>query len=160
MSDNAFKFLLDMYNFIWRTGDFPSLWSEAIVLPIPKPGKDHLQVTNYRPISLTSCICKVMEKMVNARLMYYLESGNFLTPVQYGFRKVRSTSDALLSLESNICEAFAKFRHQVTVFFDLEKAYDTAWRHGILMNLLILIFAVTSLFLLNNFYLIVFYGLA
>ena len=135
MSDNAFTFLLNLYNFIWRTGDFPSTWSEAVVLPIPKPGKDHLQVSNYRPISLTSCICKLMEKMVNARLMFYLERGNFLTPVQYGFRKVRSTTDALLSLESNVCEAFAKNHHQITVFFDLEKAYDTAWCHGILMSL-------------------------
>ena len=135
MSDNAFNFLLGLYNFIWQTGDFPSSWSAAVVLPIPKPGKDHLRVNNYRPISLTSCVCKVMEKMVNARLMWYLETNNLLTPVQYGFRKMRSTSDALLSLESHICEAFAKNHHQVTVFFDLEKAYDTAWCHGILLTL-------------------------
>ena len=95
MSDTAFTFLLDLFNFIWRSGDFPSSWSVAVVIPIPKPGKDRLHRTNYRPISLTSCICKLMEKMVNARLIYYLERGNFLTPVQYGFRKIRSTSDAL-----------------------------------------------------------------
>lgn len=135
MPDNAFNFLLAIYNLIWRTGDFPSSWSVAVVLPIPKPGKDHFQATNYRPISLTSCICKVLEKMVNVRLMWYLESGNFLTPVQYGFRKLRSTTDALLSLESSICRAFANSHHQVTVFFDLEKAYDTTWCHGILISL-------------------------
>ena len=135
MSDTAFNFLLKLYNFIWQSGDFPSTWCVAVVLPIPKPGKDLLQVNNYRPISLTSCVCKVMEKMVNARLVWYLEANNALTPVQYGFRKLRSTSDALLSLESNICEAFAKNHHQVTVFFDLEKAYDTTWRHGVLLSL-------------------------
>ena len=81
MSDIAFHFLLGLYNFIWRIGDFLSSWSVTVVLPIPKPGKDHLQATNYHPISLTSCICKVLEKMVNMRLMWYLESGNFLTPV-------------------------------------------------------------------------------
>ena len=135
MSDNAFTFLLNLYNLIWRTGVFPSSWAVAVVLPIPKPGKDHLQATNYRPISLTSCICKVLEKMVNVRLMWYLESRSLLSPVQYGFRKVRSTTDALLSLESSVCEAFASNHHQVTVFFDLEKAYDTAWCHGILLSL-------------------------
>ena len=77
-----------------------------------KPGKDHLQATNYRPISLNSCICKVLEKMVNMR---YLESGNFLTPVQYGFRKMRSTIDALLSLDSSICAAFANHYLHVSV---------------------------------------------
>ena len=135
LSDRAFTFLLELYNSVWRTGNFPTSWSIAVVLPFPKPGKDHLQATNYRPISLTSCICKVLEKMVNVRLMWYLESGNYLTPVQFGFRKLRSTSDALLSLESSICRAFAKDHHQVTVFFDLEKAYDTTWCHGILRSL-------------------------
>lgn len=135
MADSAFTFLLGLYNSIWRTGDFPSSWSVAVTLPLLKPGKDPYQATSYRPISLTSCICKLMEKMVNARLMWYLESRNLLSPVQYGFRKVRSTTDALLSLESSVCEAFANNHHQVTVFFDLEKAYDTAWRHGILLNL-------------------------
>ena len=135
MTDIVFNFLLGLYNFIWRTGDFPSAWSVAVVLPIPKPGKDHLHATNYRPISLNTYICKVLEKMVNVRLMWYLESGNFLTPVQYGFRKGRLTIDALLSLDSPICTAFAKNHHHITVFFDLEKAYDTAWCHGILLSL-------------------------
>ena len=117
MSDAAFTFLLHLYNLIFSTGDFPSTWSVAVVIPIPKPGKDHLQVTNYRPISLTSCLCKVLEKMANVRLVWYLERGNHLTPVQYGFRKERSTTDALLSLESSICGAFASRHHQVTVFF-------------------------------------------
>ena len=96
MSDTAFTFLLDLYNFIWRTGDFPSSWGVAVVLPIPKPGKDHLQPTNYLPISLTSCVCKVLDNMVNDRLVLYLESVNFLTPVQYGFRKARSTTSSLV----------------------------------------------------------------
>ena len=102
---------------IWSTGDLPSIWRVAVCLPIPKPGKDHLQATNYRPISLTSCLCKVLEKMVNVRLMWFLEDGRLLSPVQYGFRKLRSTTDALMSLESSVCEAFAKDHHQVTVFF-------------------------------------------
>lgn len=135
LSDNALTFLLGLFNLIWRTGDFPDSWRVAVVLPIPKPGKDHLYPTNYRPISLTSCICKVLERMVNDRLVWYLESNSLLSPVQYGFRKARSTIDALLSLEASVCEAFAKDHHQVTVFFDLEKAYDTAWCHGILRSL-------------------------
>ena len=135
MSIESLTFLLALYNRIWCSGEFPASWGVAVVLPIPKPGKDHLLATNYRPISLTSCLCKVLEKMVNGRLMWYLEKGNHLSPGQYGFRQMRSTSDALLSLESSICEAFATNQHQVTVFFDLEKAYDTTWRHGILQSL-------------------------
>ena len=71
MSDGACSFLLEVFNLIWSTGDFPFSWGVAIVLPIPKPGKDHQLATNFRPISLTSCICKLLEKMVNVRLMWY-----------------------------------------------------------------------------------------
>lgn len=76
-----------------------------------------------------------MEKMVNVRLMWYLESGNFLTPVQYGFRKIRSTSDALISLQSSNYWELDSDNHQVRAFFGLEKAYGTSWCHGLLLSL-------------------------
>ena len=47
---------------------FPALWRVAIVLPLPKPGKDALVWLNYKPIALTSCLCKLQEKMVNGWL--------------------------------------------------------------------------------------------
>lgn len=81
LSDCVVVYLLALYKLISRISDFPSTRSVAVVLPIPKAGKDHLQATYYLPISLTSCICKVTEKMVNERLMWYLKSRNFLTPV-------------------------------------------------------------------------------
>ena len=76
-----------------------------------------------------------MEKMVNARLVWFLEHKGILSPSQCGFRKVHSTSDALICLEASICEAFASNHRHLTVFFDLEKAYDTTWRYGILRKL-------------------------
>ena len=104
----------------------------AIILAFVKPGKDKFLAASYRPIALTSCLCKLMEKMVNARLVWYLEKKGILSPIQCGFRRMHSTTDVLVRLESSICEAFASKEHHVTVFFYLEKAYDTAWRHGIL----------------------------
>lgn len=73
-----------------------------------------------------------MEKMVNARTVWVLEQHNILSPAQCGFRKMCSTIDILIHLESSICESFASKQHHVTIFFDLEKAYDTTWRYGIL----------------------------
>ena len=52
-------------------------WRFATVIPIPKPGKDHAEPTNYRPIALTNCLCKTMERMINKRLIWYLESTIF-----------------------------------------------------------------------------------
>ncbi|KAG8183377.1 hypothetical protein JTE90_008279 [Oedothorax gibbosus] len=53
----------------------------AIVIPIAKPGKDPHDAGNYRPIALTSCLCKLMERMVNARLVYCLEEQRCLISV-------------------------------------------------------------------------------
>ena len=73
LPDNSLAVLLNMFNNIWMSGSFPATWQQAIVIPIPKPGKDHSDPNNYRPIALTSCICKTMERMVNNRLVFYLE---------------------------------------------------------------------------------------
>ena len=60
--------------------------------------------SNYRPIALTSCICKIMERMINNRLVWYLERNNFITAVHSGFRKQCSTTDHLVRLETFIRE--------------------------------------------------------
>ena len=55
------------------------------MIPIPKPGKGPTNPTNYHPIALTNFICKTMERMINHRRIWYLESHNLLTNVQCGF---------------------------------------------------------------------------
>ena len=87
------------------------------MVPIAKADKDPKNPTNYRPIALTSCLCKTMERMVNARLMWCLESEGHLSDVQCGFRKNRSTVDHLVRFESFVKEAFIKKEHVVAIFF-------------------------------------------
>ena len=135
LPDNALKTLLNILNDIWITGKFPKDWSKATIIPIPKPNKDHTEATNYRPIALTSCLCKTMERMINDRLVWFLESNQLITKYQAGFRKNNCTNDHLIRLESFIRDAFVKKEHVVAVFFDLEKAYDTTWKHGIMKDL-------------------------
>ena len=76
-----------------------------------------------------------IERMINKRLVWYLESNNLITKFQSGFRAERSTNDNFVRLETFIRDAFIKREHVVAVFFDLEKAYDTTWRYGILKDL-------------------------
>ena len=73
--------------------------------------------------------------MINKRLVWYLESNDLISPIQSGFRSERSTNDHLIRLETFIRDAFVNREHVVSVFFDLEKAYDTTWRYGILKDL-------------------------
>ncbi|GBO10302.1 putative RNA-directed DNA polymerase from transposon BS [Araneus ventricosus] len=131
-SQNA---LLHFYNRIWQEQYFPTLWQQAIIIPLLKPGKDPKNPSNYRPIALTCCLCKLLERMINRRLVHYLEANKYLHPFQSGFRKGRSTIDNLLALETDIRLSFLQRKHLVAIFFDIEKAYDRTWRYGILKDL-------------------------
>ena len=135
LPEPSLKVLLKIFNVLWETGTFPEIWRKAIVIPIPKPGKDGSDPSNYRPIALTSCICKTMERMINNRLVWFLEKYNLLSKFQCGFRHGRTTVDHLVRLESFVRNALLRREHLVAVFFDIEKAYDTTWKHGILRDL-------------------------
>ena len=130
------KALLSIYNRIFAENVFPVQWKTAAVIPIPKANKDNSIPTNYRPISLTSCLCKLMEKMINLRLSWFLEKEKCFSRVQSGFRQGRSTTDCLVQLSNDIQEAIINKKHTIVVYFDIMKAYDTAWKRGILKRLL------------------------
>jgi potassium voltage-gated channel Eag-related subfamily H protein 8 len=127
LSSYSLSNLLFLYNRIWRERAFPASWRIATVIPILKPGKDPTNPLSYRPIALTNCLCKLLEKMINARLMFYLETNNCLSKLQSGFRRGRCTIDNIIDLEIRIRNAFAKRNHLVSIFFDIEKAYDRTW---------------------------------
>jgi len=105
---DALLILLNILNNIWASGKFPTSWCTSTVIPVPKPSKDTSDPSNYRPIALTSCICKVMECMINSRLVWYLERNKLISPLHCGFCKQRSTTDYLVQLESFVREAFAQ----------------------------------------------------
>jgi len=122
MPEQSLEVLLDIYNEIWNSGDFPSQWREASIIPIPKAGKNLSDPGNSRPKALTSCICKTFERMVNIRLVWYI------TADQSGFRKGRSTTNQQIKLETIIREGFIKRQDTVGIVSDLEKAYDITWK--------------------------------
>ena len=135
LPQQALEHLLTIFNRFWSTSYYPPKWCESCIIPIPKPGKDHTNPTNYRPIALTSCLGKLMEKIINKRLIEYLENNKLLSPFQCGFRKNRATADHLIRLDTFIKKAFADNKVTIGVFFDLAKAYDTTWRYGILRDI-------------------------
>ena len=135
LPEDTLNILKEILNNIWISGDFPPQWRAATVIPIPKPNKDHTNPLSYRPIALTSCLCKVLERMINTRFIWYLEKYGILDKSQCGFRKHRSTMDHLVSLERYVQDAFARKQQAVGLFFDLEKAYETTWQYGIIRDL-------------------------
>lgn len=114
--------VLDMFNMSFRNGRLPTEWKTAIIIPLPKSDG------NYRPISLTSCLCKMMERIVLRRLLYKL--GDKFSSNLYGFRKGRATSDCFvhcLANASSTCQAYV----------DLKGAFDKANKEVILEELVL-----------------------
>ena len=122
-------------NDIWEIGDLPSIWKLADVILIPKPSKDHSEPSNYRSIVLTSCVCKTIERMINAHLVWFLESNGLLSNVQCGFCQGRSTLDHLIRFVTIIRNAFCQKGTCHVYLFRPKKAYDTTWKYGILKHL-------------------------
>ena len=126
-ADNATKLLLYIYNKVYIEHLFPDKWSRAILLSFLKSNKNLRLVNSYCSIALTSCLCKILEKVINLQVMYFLERHNFSSKFQIGFRKMWSTVDALAKIETDILNAFKNRKQLVAIFFIL-KMHTT--KHG------------------------------
>lgn len=113
------RILLDLYNDIFNTKTFPEIWKSYLIVFIPKGKSDKV-----RPISLASCVLKLMERMINERLQWWFESDELLAKSQYGFRKGKSCIDNLSILTSDIQQNFYKKDPVTAVFLDIKGAYD------------------------------------
>lgn len=111
--------VLDTFNRLLQAGLFPESWREFLVFFIPKsiPGK-------FRPISLASCLLKLFERLIHARLLQWLESNSILAPSQFGFRKSKSCQDNLAILTTKIYNGFAKQQYTSCIFVDVSSAFD------------------------------------
>ena len=103
-------FLLDTFNALWSGHVFPDAWKEAVIIPIRKGGKDGKDPRDYRPIALTSCMGKLLERMVVQRLSWHLERHQLLNNCQCGFRRGRSTIDHIVRLETDIRASYYGFQ--------------------------------------------------
>ena len=90
--------LLKLYNKSWTEGKLPTAWKLATINPILKKGKKAGEPKSYRPISLTSSIGKLCEKILNSRLYWWLESSGLISQCQAGFRSKSRTEDQLFRL--------------------------------------------------------------
>ena len=95
------EYMHTLFNRILRQGDFPKTWGEAIISPLFKKGSP-CDKKNYRGISLLSCIGKTLTKILNNRLMAWVESMGILDDGQCAYRCHRSTNDNIFILYAMI----------------------------------------------------------
>ena len=117
--------LTTLFNRSIELGQIPDEWKAAIITPVFKGGrKDRTAPTNYRPIALTSCVARVLEKIVNKQLLQYLRNKSLLFQHQSGFLPKHSTVTQLCFLLHQWRTALDNGEHIQTAFLDLSKAYD------------------------------------
>ncbi|GFU96931.1 probable RNA-directed DNA polymerase from transposon X-element [Trichonephila clavipes] len=107
-----------------------------MVIPILKPEKDSALPSNYRPISLLSCLSKVYEFVLLQRLNQHCTASNFIIPQQCGFRPKCSTVHQLFRVTELIHSGFAKHEATGILFLDIGKAFDKIWHDGLLIKLI------------------------
>uniref|UniRef100_A0A8R1IFI3 Reverse transcriptase domain-containing protein n=1 Tax=Caenorhabditis japonica TaxID=281687 RepID=A0A8R1IFI3_CAEJA len=105
-------------------GIVPTVWKSAIVKPLYKKGS-RCDPKNYRPISLTSSVCKVLEKIVRCEVTKHLNVNRLVIDRQYGFRSNRGTVSQLLSYQSALIGICMKKLVTHSVYVDFKKAFDT-----------------------------------
>ena len=105
-------------------GVVPMAWKEANVCPIFKSGKKS-DPNNYRPISLTSIIVKILEHIIFSCVMKHLTKNNLLNDAQHGFLPGRSCESQLILLNHELQKSLEDHYHSDLVFLDFSKAFDT-----------------------------------
>jgi hypothetical protein len=110
----------------------PVDWKFANITPIPKGGKKD-QADNYRPISLTSAICKIFETLIAMYIRYNLEKCNWFTQAQHGFRGGHSCESQLTGFIQEISDLVDNHGEVDAILLDFSKAFDKV-SHGILVQ--------------------------
>ena len=102
----------------------PSDWKQANITPLYKKGS-HADVTNYRPINLTSIPGKVMESLIRDSVVNHLEDNNVILETQHGFRRGKSCVSNMLLYWDKITAFIDKGIPVDVAYLDLQKAFDT-----------------------------------
>ena len=146
---SGMDFLLYIFNLSWSSHSFSSIWKTSSIIPIHKMGKPLDSPASFRPISLTSCVSKLFERIILSRVLFFLESNSILSPRQAGFCPGQSTLNQILYLSQSISDGFNKPRpgsRTILSTIDFSKAFDSVWHPALFHKLSFLIDALLWFF--------------
>ena len=115
-------------------GRIPTDWESAKIAPVYKKG-DRSQPSNYRPVSLTSICCKIIEHIIHSSVITHLENHSILTDYQHGFRKRRSTETQLILTIQDLVSNLNSGEQTDAIFLDFSKAFDKVPHKRLLLKL-------------------------
>ena len=123
LSNEIALFLSVLFQKSLGSGQVPHDWTKACVTPIFKKG-DRSDPINFRPISLTCILCKVMEHIVASNLSRHFEQNDILFDLQHGFRERRSCETQLIQLVEELARNTSQGRQTDLILLDFSKAFD------------------------------------
>ena len=126
--------LAHVFNMSLQEGIVPLEWKEANIIPLFKKGSRNKSV-NYRPVSLTSVICKVLETIIRDHMMDFLIKHKLINPSQHGFLKARSCLTNLLCFFEEITKWVDEGSPVDVIYLDFQKAFDKVPHQRLLLKL-------------------------
>ena len=114
----------------------PADWKDALINPIYKKGKNNRGIAeNYRPISLTSVTCKLLEHIIHSNIIKHLEANTILSEKQHGFRKRRGCETELVMVVNDFAKILNNSQQVDTILLDFSKAFDKVNHRKLLMKM-------------------------
>ena len=113
---------------------FPSQWKSGTVMPLLKKSPSE-SPSNYRPISLLSCVGKLQERIIFKHIFNFFLTNNLIHRHQSGFLPGHSTVYQLIDLYNQIAQSIDAKQYTCMVFCDVSKAFDRVWHKGLLFKL-------------------------
>ena len=123
-TDSLITPLKNIFKKSLKNSDIPKSWKEAYITPIYKRKGNKTDPSMYRPVSLTSQLVKLLERIIRTYLVPFIEMNLILPDSQHGFRPNRSAVSQLLEQHENIIDAIANGHNLDVVMLDYAKAFD------------------------------------
>lgn len=151
LPNSAIDWLTNTINFCFKHSYWPAAFKTAKVIPIPKAGKSPSDPHSYRPISLLNVLGKILEKIVQKKLIDFIEDKKLLPDYQFGFRRGHSTTHQAMRIKRFITSNKQRKRSTGLLLLDIEKAFDSVWHDGLVHKLIKMKFPTFLTRMLNAF---------
>ena len=110
---------MSLFNRMFAASRFPPSWRDTLVTFVPKAG-----TVKFRPISLTSTLCKTFERLVQKRLEFLAENSSWIPANQFGFRRGRSSLDCVSCVVTDVLQGFGRAEGTLALALDLKGAFN------------------------------------
>lgn len=127
--------LLHLFNQTIIQSKIPEPWKVSIITMIPKKQVNSKNPKDYRPISLTSCLAKLCERIIANRIKKILKQKKIIIKQQSGFRHQRQTKDNIFQIIQKTNESFIRKKKVLSIFFDISQAFDKVWHASLIKKL-------------------------